>query len=88
MTEIRKCPRCKQNTFTQQGSIYRCSDKECDFIGWGITDEIIAVGKGKGMTCPNCGNLVFHGVHEYKKDILIWRCKKCLYSGIGKPLNV
>jgi ribosomal protein L37AE/L43A len=78
------CPICKKgNILHKTDSVYVCSNDECGFIGWGIRDEIINVGSGKGRACPNCGCNTLQGVYELSDGKNIWRCTTCSYSGIG-----
>ncbi len=81
-----KCPLCKGNTLFQKDSVYVCSSGDCGFIGWGIRDELVNVGSGKGRRCPICHHNTLQGVYEMAKGKYVWRCGTCSYSGIGKPL--
>jgi hypothetical protein len=79
-----RCPMCGKSTLQPRDSVYRCSSKNCaGFVGWGIGDRIVNPGSGKGRECPNCHCNTLHGVHDYEKKKLIWRCTTCYYSGIG-----
>jgi hypothetical protein len=40
------------------------------------------VGRGKGNSCPNCGNQTFHRVKTLDGGQSIRRCGVCDYSGI------
>jgi len=88
MTKGLTCPVCKGNTLHQEDSVYKCSNEDCGFIGWGIRDEIINTGSGKGLRCPNCHKSTLKGVYELSKDTYIWRCTTCLYSGVGRDYPV
>ncbi len=76
-----RCPLCGKSTLQPNDSVYECSNEECGFIGWGIKDEIVNVGSGKGKTCPGCGCNTLHGVHELSDGKYVWRCTTCNYSG-------
>ena len=63
------CPLCKGYTLHLEDSVYKCSNQQCRFLGWGVGDEISDTGSGKGMRCPaNCPRNTLHGVYELSKD--------------------
>ena len=62
------CPICKGHTLNQEDGVYKCSNKECGFLGWGIGNEIISTGSGKGMRCLHCPVNTLQGVYELSKD--------------------
>jgi len=79
----RICPLCKRQTLHQEDNVSVCSNTDCGFVGWRITDEVINVGGGKGMRCPNCSHHTLKGVYEMVNQKWVYRCTICSYSGIG-----
>jgi hypothetical protein len=71
------CPSCNKQTFHDRGSYRECS--QCGTVGWGWHHQVKNVGKGRGYTCWNCGNLTLHDVLT-KQGVTIYRCGVCDYS--------
>jgi hypothetical protein len=66
------CPVCKGPTLHLEDSVYKCSNKQCGFLGRGIGDEIAGTGPGKGLRCLDCPVNSPPKVFELSKDKYIW----------------
>lgn len=78
------CPYCSQHTYHHQGSYHHCSN--CDCIGWGVTQPVVDVGRGRGNTCPWCKNLTLHDLAQIPNKFLVRRCSTCSYACV-EPLE-
>lgn len=85
MAKGSKCPNCKASKCHDKGSHIECDS--CGYIGWGFSQEIKNVGKGRGQKCPWCMQLTLHdiAVLNHKHPETIRRCATCNYTAIEPP---
>lgn len=78
------CPSCGEQRFNNKGSVNKC--RNCDAVGWSVTQAVSKVGTGPGLTCPHCKHLTLHRVGSLPKDGNIRRCSICSYTLVASRL--
>ena len=80
MPKGRKCSFCGKSKFdVDKGSPFDLC-MNCGFVGWRLTAPV-EPGPGKGYKCLLCAESTLHLLIKVK-DVDMYRCSRCLYSGI------
>jgi ribosomal protein L37AE/L43A len=66
------CPSCGNQTFHEDGPIYKCST--CDGIGW--LRRPGSPGAGKGTECGYCGKSTLREIYS-DHNLTIFTCTAC-----------